>query len=160
MISGALAGGVLLLAVLGEGWLMPLVAALAVVLQLLRLLVAGIRRRRPALRLAAARLGIWLLAALGVAAAFAAHDRTARNRGMSIIAACHAYREQHAAWPPDLEALVPTFLAQVPRPSDMPLLDRPFRYRADESGFHLGYSPGGLMYREYDAKQQRWLTRD
>jgi len=151
---------VLLLAVLGEGWLTPLIAGLAVVLQLLRLLLVLLRRRRSALRLAAARLGIWLLAVLGIAAAFAAHDRIARDRGMSIVAACHAYRGQHAAWPPDVEALVPAFLAQVPRPSDMPLRRRPFRYRTDESGFHLGYSPGGLVYREYDATQQRWLTRD
>lgn len=160
LVSATLAAGVLVLAVLGEAPLASLLAALAVVLHLLRLLSALVRRRRPARRLAAARVGIWLLTVLGCAVAFAAHDRIARARGQSIVAACSAYRAQHAAWPPDLAALVPAFLAQVPRPSDMPLLRRPYRYRADASGFRLGYSAGGLVYREYDSTQQRWRTRD
>lgn len=160
LISAAIAGVFLIAAALGQDLLVFTFAVLALLLHLAGVLLALVLRRRPDLRLHAARSGIWLFALVALGAIWGLHQSGTRERGNRVVAACEAYRVQHGRYPETLDALVPAFLAAVPPASDRVLHKSAFRYRRADGEFTLGYAGFAINFQEYGSRGRRWQLRD
>jgi hypothetical protein len=146
--------------VVGQGALATLVGIGACLVALVRAgLALQTRRRRQALAYLG-MIGVWVFTVALTVVSVRYQWSRAQARAETVVAACQAYKAAHGDYPPDLEALVPSYLPSVPRAKYTLLL----------GGFHYSHHPGRtmlmytalppFMHTSYDFEADRWVTLD
>lgn len=124
------------------GWLLPKA-----------LLLHKVRRdARPTVRLAV----LFMATAVAIMATINANNHLARRRAAQLIQAVDLYRAAHGRYPLVLDALVPRYIASVPR-AKYTLAFSQFFYQQDGARARLSYVEVPPFARPcYDFAQRRW----
>lgn len=144
LLGQGLLAGLILVTIFG--WLVP--KAL--------LLVKVERDARPTVRLAL----LLAFTAVAIMLTINANNRLARQRALGLVKAVEIYRAVHGRYPLALDALVPRYLAEVPR-AKYTLAFGDFVYQREDDRALLGYvevPPYGRPC--YDFAARRWQDID
>ena len=76
-----------------------------------------------------------------------------------LVTAIEQYHKEQGAYPPSLDALVPTQLPALPSPK-WGQTSTPYFYRPQSNAFTLSYSVGFKVHQVYDSKTRTWTTED
>jgi hypothetical protein len=123
-------------------------------------LVFLVRRAWPRARLHLAKVAFYALLFAGTLWSNAAYERVSRARAQQLIGALERHVSEHGSLPEALDALVPAYLDEVPRPSSVPWGPDRFRYWVAGREFTLGYFTAGVVTRLYRSQDRTWRTRD
>ncbi|MGE0860033.1 MAG: hypothetical protein AB7I01_02275 [Gammaproteobacteria bacterium] len=107
------------------------------------------------------RLALLLtLTALAIMLTISGNNRLARSRAMAVVEAVDTYRGVHGRYPLSLDALVPRYLAAVPRAKYALAFDD-FLYERAGDGARLGFVEVPPFGRPcYDFTLRRWQEID
>lgn len=137
-----------------------MIALLAGIWQIVRLLYYAVRNNGRGLKLVGARLLMWGAAMFGMMALFGHYMDRARAEGDTLVAALKTYHVREGRYPEQLEALAPRDIPVIAKVKVNPMREQPFRYRSNGKNFTLLYVTGFRMGALYDSERAKWEPLD
>ena len=163
IISGALAGLVVVVGWYHDALVFAPVGLLAVIWQALPALYYLIRRNWPALKLCGIRVLIWIAAMAILIAVHSYYLNATKKSAEELVASLQNYRAREGHFPPDLAALAPRDIAAVPQAMMAPATVYPFRYRVagdKPANYTLRFYTGFRHQHIYDSAAGKWKVTD
>jgi hypothetical protein len=140
----------------GQGLISLFIAFFGIPILTVGAIWSALRKQGPWARSRLLRAGMYLLFGAATVAAGRLHVWTATSRAQTLIVACQAYKQDHAAFPQRLDDLVPKYLPSIPR-AKYTLMWGEFTYRAPTLSY-VAMPPVGR--RLYNLEEGRWSSRD
>lgn len=145
---------------MGQGVIAVVAFLIALVVGVVKILIAAHKKDRAQMLLRAVRIGVYLVMVAGVLATIYINNRLAARHAEAIIAACRQYEARNGHLPDRLQELVPEFLPGIP-PAKYTLAFGDFVYWSSKDSHRLSYVvfPPFLLA-VYSFEGRHWIARD